>query len=108
VRELLGLQLVLSLGTADPIRPSLDHIDWAFTLHPDNVDPILQIHSISEVYKTTDPHHSGRPTVPAVVDISMKAVVQNDCHRLKYYLEQEWKPFHRPGSPDLFSRRFAG
>jgi putative glutathione S-transferase len=102
VRELLGLQSVISLGTADPLRPKLDHIDWAFTLDPDNVDPVLQIHYISEVYKNADPNYEGRPTVPAVVDLQTKSVVQNDYHRLTYYFEREWKAFHREGAPELF------
>jgi putative glutathione S-transferase len=108
VRELLGLQSVISLGTADPLRPKLDRPDWAFTLDPGHVDPVLQVHYISEVYANADPTYEGRPTVPAIVDIHTKSVVQNDYLRLTYYFEKEWQPFHRPGAPDLFPTDLQG
>ncbi len=102
VRSLLGLEDVISLGTADPKRPNLDHSDWAFTLDKDNVDPVLGIHYISEVYLNTDPNYKGRFTVPALVDVTTKKVVNNDYHNLTLYLETAWKKFHKPGAPDLY------
>jgi putative glutathione S-transferase len=80
-RKLLGLEDVISVGTADPIRPSTPNTDWAFTLDKDNIDPVLKIKYISEVYLNADPNYSGRPTVPAVVDITTKKVVNNDYFR---------------------------
>jgi putative glutathione S-transferase len=108
VRELLGLQNVISLGTADPLRPKLDHIDWAFTLDPENIDPVLKIRYIGEVYKNADPNYAGRPTVPAIVDLTTRKVVQNDYHRLTYYFEREWKEFHREGAPNLLPADLEG
>jgi len=102
VRKLLGLEEVISVGTADPIRPKLPHTDWAFTLDKDNVDPVLQIKYISEVYLNADPNYLGRPTVPAVVDITTKKVVNNDYLRLTNYFETAWKKFHKEGAPDLY------
>src|SRR5690625_616114 len=32
VRKLLGLEEAISLGTVDPIRPTVPRIDWAFSL----------------------------------------------------------------------------
>jgi putative glutathione S-transferase len=29
-------------------------------------------------------------------------VVNNDYHRLSYYWATAWKPFHKPGAPDLY------
>lgn len=47
VRRLLGLEDVISLGTADPKRPDVPRSDWAFTLDEGDVDPVLGIHYIS-------------------------------------------------------------
>lgn len=102
VRKLLGLEEVISLGTADPIRPDLPRTDWAFTLDQDNIDPVLKIHYISEVYYNADPNYDGRPTVPALVDIESKKVVQNDYFRLTNHLETAWKKYHKQGAPDLY------
>ncbi|NWL86654.1 MULTISPECIES: glutathione S-transferase family protein [unclassified Paenibacillus] len=101
-RKLLGLEEAISVGTADPLRPRIDRVDWAFTWDDNDVDPVLGVHYISEVYLNADPEYAGRPTVPAIVDIASKQVVNNDYHELTYYLETVWKPFHKEGAPDLF------
>ncbi|MDR1568176.1 MAG: glutathione S-transferase C-terminal domain-containing protein [Streptococcaceae bacterium] len=102
VRKVLGLEKVISLGTADPIRPKIGHTDWAFTLDKDNVDPVLGIHYLSEVYVNADSNYARRPTVPALVDIETKKVVENDYHNLTYYFERDWQKFHKVDAPDLF------
>ncbi|MBP2643310.1 MAG: putative glutathione S-transferase [Firmicutes bacterium] len=102
VRKLLGLEEAISVGTADPIRPNLPRTDWAFTLDKDQVDPVLRIHYISEVYYIAEPNYEGRPTVPAVVDITTRKVVNNDYFRLTNYLETAWKKHHKEGAPDLY------
>jgi len=102
VRKLLGLEEAISVGTADPIRPKVPRTDWAFTLDNDNVDPVLQIKYISEVYLNADPNYEGRPTVPAVVDITTKKVVNNDYFKLTNYFETVWKKFHKKNAPDLY------
>lgn len=102
VRKVLGLENVISVGKADPKRPDVPRSDWAFTLDDGNVDPVLGIHYISEVYLNADPEYSGRFTVPALVDIRTKKVVNNDYFNLTLYFETEWKPYHREGAPDLY------
>jgi len=108
VRKLLGLEDVISVGTADPIRPDLPRTDWAFTLDKDNIDPVLKIHYISEVYYNADPNYEGRPTVPAVVDIQTKEVVNNDYFHLSNYFETAWKKYHKHGAPDLYPEALRG
>ena len=78
VRELLGLEDAISVGTLDPIRPDVPWSDWAFTLDEDGRDPVLGIRLLSEAYKKADPDYQGRYTVPAVVDLQTGAVVNND------------------------------
>ena len=102
VRKLLGLEDVISLGTADPKRPDVPRSDWAFTLDEEDVDPVLGIHYISEAYLAADPDYTGRFTVPALVDIPSGKVVNNDYFNLTLYFETAWKPYHKEGAPDLY------
>lgn len=102
VRELLGLQDAVSVGKLDPKRPNLPYSNWAFTLDPDGVDPVLKIHYLSEAYHKADPDYHTRFSVPAVVDLRTGAVVQNDFHHLTLYWETAWKPFHKKGAPELY------
>ena len=102
VRSLLGLEDVISVGKADPKRPDLLRSDWSFTLDENNVDPVLGIHYVSEAYLNADPDYTGRFTVPAVVDVTTKKVVNNDYFNLTLYFETEFKEFHKEGAPDLY------
>jgi putative glutathione S-transferase len=102
VRKLLGLEDVISLGTASPKRPDLPRSNWEFSLDEGGVDPVLGIRYISEVYENADPDFKGRFTVPALVDVRTKKVVNNDYFNLTLYFETAWKPFHKEGAPDLY------
>jgi putative glutathione S-transferase len=102
VRSLLGLEDVFSVGTVDPVRPAKEYSDWAFTLDPGGVDPVLKVKYLSDLYLNSAPDYQGRFTVPAVVDIPSGRVVNNDYFNLSYYWETVWKEFHKPGAPDLF------
>ncbi|MDR0722788.1 MAG: glutathione S-transferase C-terminal domain-containing protein [Treponema sp.] len=99
VLKLLGLDQVIPIGTAHPVRTPLG---WEFSLDPGGVDPVLGIRYLSEVYQKADPGYTGRATVPAVVDLTTGKVVNNDYFKLTYYWETVWAPFHKPGSPDLY------
>ncbi|PLT35167.1 glutathione S-transferase family protein [Bacillus sp. V5-8f] len=102
VRRILGLEDAISLGTASPMRPKLPHVDWEFSLDDGGMDPVLGIQYMSEIYKQTEPEYSGRPTVPVVVDVKKKKVVNNDYFKLTNYLETVWAPFHKANAPDLY------
>jgi glutathionyl-hydroquinone reductase len=102
VRKVLGLEEVISLGTASPMRPKLPHVDWEFSMDQDGVDPVLGIRYLSEIYQKTDPEYRGRPTVPILVDIKEQRVVNNDYFKLTNYFETVWKPFHKENAPDLY------
>ena len=99
VRKLLGLEDVISLGTANPVRTEKG---WEFSLDEGGVDPVLGIRYLPEIYEKTDPEYTGRATVPTVVDVKTGKVVNNDYFRLTNYWETAWKPFHKPGAPDLY------
>ncbi|MCM3039972.1 glutathione S-transferase C-terminal domain-containing protein [Paenibacillus motobuensis] len=99
VRELLGLQDVISLGTTSPVRTKNG---WEFSLDEGGVDPVLGIRYLPEIYAETDPEYTGRATVPTVVDVTTRKVVNNDYFRLTNYFETAFKPFHKEGAPDLY------
>lgn len=102
VRKLLGLENVISVGTLDPVRPDTPTSDWAFTLDEGGVDPVLKVHLLSELYLKSDPNYTGRPTVPAVVDLKTGKIVNNDYFNLTKYWETKWTKFHKKGAPDLY------
>lgn len=101
-RRILGLEDVISLGTASPIRPNIPRIDWEFSLDESNTDPVLDIRYVSEIYKKSASNFTGRPTVPVVVDIKEQRAVNNDYFKLSNYLETVWAPFHKENAPDLY------
>lgn len=102
VRELLGLQDVISVGTAAPVRTQQG---WEFSLDPEGIDPVVKIQYLPEIYYKTDPNYAGRATVPTIVDIKKMKVVNNDYFRLTNYLETSFKKFHKKGAPDLYPQR---
>jgi Predicted glutathione S-transferase len=103
--QLLGLEDVISLGTANPVRTDKG---WEFSLDEGGVDPVLGIRYLPEIYARTAPDYTGRATVPAVVDIKRGIVVNNDYFRLTNYWETVWKPFHKENAPDLYPEELRG
>jgi len=97
--KLLGLEDLISVGTVSPVRTDNG---WEFSLDEENVDPVLKIRYLPEIYAETDPDYEGRATVPAVVDLKTRKVVNNDYHHLTNYWETVWKPFHKQNAPDLY------
>ncbi|TSB47443.1 glutathione S-transferase family protein [Alkalicoccobacillus porphyridii] len=102
VRRILGLEDAISLGTVSPTRPRLDRVDWEFSLDSEGVDPVLGAQYMSELYQNTDSDYSGRPTVPAMVEVESKKVVNNDYFTLTNSFETVWKPHHKKEAPDLY------
>jgi putative glutathione S-transferase len=96
---LLGLDDVISTGTANPERTEKG---WEFSLDEGGVDPVLGIRYLPEIYQETDPEYTGRATVPTIVDVKTRKVVNNDYFKLTNYWETVWKPFHKEGAPDLY------
>ncbi len=102
VRQLLGLEDAISVGTLDPIRPDVPWSDWSFTLDENDTDPVLGIKLLSEAYKKADPDYEGRFTVPALVDITTGKVVNNDYFNLTLYFETAWEKLHKSDAPELY------
>ena len=99
VRQLLGLEDVISLGLAGPTH---DEDSWTFDLDPDGKDPVLGIHRLQEAYFNRVPDYPKGITVPAMVDVESRAVVTNDFPQITHDLFFEWREHHRPDAPDLW------
>jgi putative glutathione S-transferase len=99
VRQVLGLEDVISLGLAAPTH---DDRSWNFALDPAGRDPVLGIERLQEAYLNRDPGYSKGITVPAMVDVASRAVVTNDFPWITHDLFFEWREHHRPDAPDLW------
>jgi len=99
VRQLLGLEDVISLGLCGPTH---DERSWTFDLDPGEVDPVLGIKRLQEAYLARFPDYDKGITVPAMVDIPTGQVVTNDFPWITHDFFFEWREHHRPGAPDLW------
>lgn len=101
VRELLGLEEAIGINLVGHSKENAAY-GWEFVYNEDRMDPVLQIQFLSEAYYNADPDYTGRCTVPALVDVTTKKVVNNDYHRLTNYLETAFRPFQKENAPDLY------
>ncbi|WP_193614987.1 glutathione S-transferase family protein [Nocardioides lijunqiniae] len=99
VRQLLGLEDVISLGTPGPTH---DQRSWTFDLDPDGRDPVLGIERLQEAYFKRFPGYERGITVPAVVDVTTGELVTNDFPWITHDFFFEWREHHREDAPDLW------
>ena len=99
VRQLLGLDDVISLGTPGPVH---DEDSWTFDLDPGGRDPVLGIDRLKDAYDARVPDYQRGITVPAIVDVATGQVVTNDFPQITHDLYFEWTDHHRPDAPDLW------
>jgi len=99
VRELLGLEDVISLGLCGPTH---DASSWTFDLDPGGVDPVLGYEKLQQAYFARFADYPRGITVPAIVDVPTKAVVTNDFPWITHDFFFEWREHHRPDAPDLW------
>lgn len=100
VRQLLGLDEVISFSVVDPVR---DERGWAFREGPDHgPDPVNGFQYLSEAYLRTQPDYVGRYTVPALWDRVTGRLVSNNFPDITIDFETQFNAFHRPGAPDLY------
>ncbi|MFJ2758391.1 glutathione S-transferase family protein [Nocardioides sp. NPDC087217] len=101
VRNLLGLQDVISLGLAGPTH---DARSWTFDLDPGGVDPVLGIERLQEAYFKRYPDYPRGITVPAIVEETSGKVVTNDFPWITHDFFHEWTDFFADDAPDLWPR----
>lgn len=100
-RELLGLDAI-SVNIVDTEFNTNSPLGWEFVNDENNRDPVLGVRYLSELYANADPDYKGRATVPSLVDINTKKVVNNDYHNLTNYFEVQFKPFQKKHAPELY------
>ncbi|HEX3817959.1 MAG TPA: glutathione S-transferase family protein [Chthoniobacterales bacterium] len=75
VRHLCGLEEVIGMTVADPVR---DERGWAFRDGPGFTrDPVNGFDFLKEAYVATDPSFDGRATVPVLWDKETHRIVNN-------------------------------
>ena len=99
MRQLLGLEDVISLGTPGPTH---DEDSWTFDLDEDGVDPVLGIPRLKDAFEARIPDYPRGITVPAMVEIESGKVVTNDFPWITHDLFHEWADHHRDDAPDLW------
>ena len=99
VRDLLGLQDVISMGNPGPTH---DEDSWTFDLDEGGVDPVLGISKLKEAYEKRFPGYDRGITVPAVVDETTGEVVTNNFPQITKDFYFEWKKFHKADAPNLW------
>ena len=82
--------------------PTHDERSWTFDLDPGGVDPVLGIERLQQAFFARIPDYSRGITVPAIVDVRTGAVVTSDFAQMTIDLSLEWKPYQRPGAPELY------
>lgn len=105
VRNLLGLQDVISMGLAGPVH---DSRSWTFDLDSGGVDPVLGIERLQQAYFARDADYPRGITVPAVVDIPTGQVVTNDFPWITHDFFFEWREFHAADAPNLWPESVRG
>jgi glutathionyl-hydroquinone reductase len=95
--RLLQLDRVIGLTLADPVA---DERGWKFS--DDDGDPLTGARLLSDLYLATDPSYPGPFTLPLIWDLRTRRIVSNDVAQINVMLETEFRPFHRPGAPDLY------
>jgi len=99
VRQLLGLEGVISLGEPGPTH---DEDSWTFDLDEDGLDPVLGIPRLKDAFEARYPDYPRGITVPAMVDLPTGKVVTNDFQQITHDFFFEWADHHRPDAPDLW------
>jgi glutathionyl-hydroquinone reductase len=96
VRELLGLQDVISLSAVDPLR---DGRGWAFRAGDGfELDPVNGFSLLREAYEATEPGYDGHISVPVLWDRQTGAIVSNNFPDITIDLDTQ---FTQWASPDV-------
>jgi glutathionyl-hydroquinone reductase len=102
VRELLGLQDVISLSAVDPIR---DGRGWAFREGDGyGLDPVNGFAFLREAYDATEPGYDGHISVPVLWDKQTGRIVSNNFPDITIDLDTQFGAWADPAY-DLYPER---
>jgi glutathionyl-hydroquinone reductase len=102
VRELLGLQDVISLSAVDPVR---DGRGWAFREGDGyGLDPVNGFALLREAYEATEPGYDGHISVPVLWDKQTGKIVSNNFPDITIDLDTQFAAWASP-EYDLYPER---
>jgi putative glutathione S-transferase len=102
VRQLLGLQDVISLSAVDPVR---DGRGWAFREGPGHsLDPVNGFALLREAYEATEPGYDGHISVPVLWDRETSRIVSNNFPDITIDLDTQFGAYAN-GAYDLYPER---
>ena len=100
VRQLLGLEEVISLSAVDPVR---DGRGWAFRAGDGySPDPVNGFALLREAYEATEPGYQGHISVPVLWDRVTGRIVSNNFPDITIDLGQAFGAWAAPGAPELY------
>lgn len=100
VRALMGLEDAIGMTAVDPLR---DERGWAFRAeNGGQTDPLNGFAYLAQAYHATDPHYTGRATVPVLWDAQTKRIVSNADDDIMRMLETEFGDVARTRDLDLY------
>lgn len=95
-----GLNQVISKGAIYSLRHAGINDNWFFG-KGDQKDPVLQTTSLRENFEKTDSNFTGRPTIPALVDVKTGKVVNNSSQAIMNELAGVWKSYFAADVADI-------
>lgn len=102
VRDLLGLQDVISLSAVDPVR---DCRGWAFRAGDGyGLDPVNGFALLRQAYEATEPGYDGHVSVPVLWDKLTGRIVSNNFPDITLDLDTQFGAWANPGY-DLYPQR---
>ena len=105
VRELLGLQEVVSLSAVDPVR---DGRGWAFREGDGHgLDPVNGFALLRDAYEATEPGYDGHISVPVLWDRETGQIVSNNFPDITIDLDTQFGQWADP-AVDLYPGPLRG
>jgi len=94
VRKLLGLERMIGMSIADPLR---DERGWAFRAgNGHGPDTAGGFEWLLQAYLESDPGFSGRVTVPVLYDLRERRIVNNSEDDICRMFQEAFAPEHAP------------
>ncbi len=95
VRQLVGLDEVVSMSVVDPIR---DSRGWAFREGPGHgPDPVNGFELLRDAYQATEPGYDGHVSVPLLWDKKTGRIVSNNFPDISIDLGTQFREWATPG-----------
>ena len=101
VYSMLGLEDSIKEEIVDWTKLDLP-VGWECVNAENHVNKESNARFIGELYYRSAPEFIGRPAVPVLYDYKEQKIANNDFQNLSYYLEEDFRAFHKVGAPDLF------